>query len=65
MKLKTKKAAAKRFKLTATGKMKYKKAGLRHNTGKMSRNIKRKRRKAGYAFDGDMGHVERCLPYGA
>ncbi|HTL12131.1 MAG TPA: bL35 family ribosomal protein, partial [Bdellovibrionota bacterium] len=32
-KMKTNKAAAKRYKLTGTGKVKHKKAGLRHNQG--------------------------------
>ena len=36
MKLKTKKAAAKRFSFTATGKVKFKRTGKRHNLGNKS-----------------------------
>jgi large subunit ribosomal protein L35 len=53
-KMKTKRAAAKRFKLTATGKVKVKKAGLRHILTKKSRNLKRDKRKAGYVHPSDM-----------
>ena len=41
IKHKTKKAAAKRFKITATGKVKAKGPGLRHNLGQKKRAIKR------------------------
>jgi large subunit ribosomal protein L35 len=64
MTLKTKKAAAKRFKLTATGKVKYKKKGMRHGMRKHNRDLKRKRRGAGYLFEGDRSHIEKCLPFG-
>ena len=64
MKLKTKKAAAKRFSFTATGKVKYKHAGLRHNLGGKKSSNKMKLRAIGYVFDGDIKHIEKCLPYG-
>ena len=35
-KMKTKKAAKKRFKLTATGKVRFQRAGVRHNLERMS-----------------------------
>jgi large subunit ribosomal protein L35 len=46
-KKKTNKAAAKRFKKTATGKLKYHKAGSGHLLGGKSRKRKRKLRTAG------------------
>lgn len=45
-KQKTKRAAAKRYKLTATGKVKIKKANLRHILTKKSRNLKRDKKKS-------------------
>lgn len=65
MKIKTKKSAAKRFRLTATGKVKFKRAGLRHNTGKVRRKTKRRRRSAGQLGLRDTWHVHGSLPYGA
>jgi large subunit ribosomal protein L35 len=62
--MKTKKAAKKRFRFTATGKVKYKKASLRHNLGSKSQGRKRKLRKAGTLFEGDVLAVTRMLPYG-
>jgi large subunit ribosomal protein L35 len=65
MKLKTKKAAAKRFSFTATGKVKFKRAGKRHNLGHKNSSSKLKLRKSGIVFEGDVRHVEKCLPYGS
>jgi len=65
MKLKSKKAAAKRFSFTATGKVKFKRTNKRHNLGNKSAARKLKLRAAGYLFDGDVGHIEKCLPYGS
>ena len=65
MKLKTKKAAAKRFKYTATGKIKFKRTNKRHGLGNKSPKRKLKLRKGGYIFEGDMKHIEKCLPYGS
>ncbi len=45
-KLKTKKAAAKRFKITATGKLKRHKCNTQHILGKKSRKRKRNLRHA-------------------
>jgi large subunit ribosomal protein L35 len=64
MKLKTKKAAAKRFSFTATGKVKFKRTNKRHNLGAKSAKQKLALRAAGYIFDGDVKHIEKCLPYG-
>ena len=44
---KTKKAAAKRFRVTASGKIKYSKAGSGHLLGGKTRKRKRKLRKSG------------------
>lgn len=65
MKMKTKKAAAKRFSFTATGKVKFKRAGKRHNLGHKNSGSKLKLRSAGYLMEGDIRHIERCLPYGS
>ena len=64
MKLKTKKAAAKRFSFTATGKVKFKRTNKRHNLSTKASGRKLKLRKAGYVFEGDIRHVEKCMPYG-
>jgi large subunit ribosomal protein L35 len=65
MKMKTKKAAAKRFKLTATGKVKFTRAGRRHLLSKMSNSKMLGKRAGGYMVDGDAQHVRKCMPYGA
>jgi large subunit ribosomal protein L35 len=64
MKLKTKKAAAKRFKFTATGKVKFKRAGKRHNLGHKNSAAKLALRSGGIIFEGDVRHVRECMPYG-
>lgn len=64
-KLKTKKAAAKRFKLTATGKVKVKRANMRHILSDRSRKVKRKARKGAYAPACEKKHVQFWLPYGS
>jgi large subunit ribosomal protein L35 len=64
MKLKTKKAAAKRFSFTATGKVKFKRTNKRHNLGSKTTKRKLKLRSGGYVFAGDVQHVEECMPYG-
>ena len=65
MKMKSKKAAAKRFKLTATGLIKFKRAGKRHNLGNKSSARKLKLRGASYLFEGNRKHITKCLPYGS
>ena len=62
-KMKTKRAAAKRFKLTASGKVKIKKANLRHILTKKPRNLKRDKRKAGYLVPTDASNMKKMLPY--
>ncbi len=62
-KLKTKRSAAKRFKVTASGKVKMKKAFLRHCL--TSKNAKRKRglRQGGLVAEVDTPRIKRFLPY--
>ena len=62
-KMKTKRAAKKRFKLTANGKVKIKKANLRHILTKRSRNLKRDKRQAGYLQGADAKNAKRAIPY--
>ncbi|MCX7024175.1 MAG: 50S ribosomal protein L35 [Spirochaetes bacterium] len=64
-KMKTKKAAAKRFTLTASGKVKYKKMNLRHILTKKSSKRKRKLRRPGYVANGPTYMIKKkLLPYG-
>lgn len=63
-KMRTKRAAAKRFRTTATGKIKIKKAGLRHILTKKSRNLKRDKRQAGYVHPSNHKQAMRTIPYG-
>ncbi|MEJ2665137.1 MAG: 50S ribosomal protein L35 [Spirochaetia bacterium] len=46
-KMKTRKSAAKRYKITGSGKVRYKKQGLRHILTKKSTKRKRNLRKSG------------------
>jgi large subunit ribosomal protein L35 len=60
--MKTKKAVAKRFKITANGRVKHQKSGRRHNLGpKKSNRRKRNLRKPGYLEKGDAKKVLRAL----
>jgi len=63
-KMKTRRAVAKRFSMTATGKLKLKRRGLRHILEKKSSGTKRQYRKTGYVHESDVARVKRCLPYG-
>ena len=63
-KLKSKRSAAKRFKFTANGKIKRKKAYLRHILTKQSQGNKRKLRKSGLIASCDVPSIKRMLPYG-
>ncbi|MBF0360022.1 MAG: 50S ribosomal protein L35 [Oligoflexia bacterium] len=63
-KVKTKKAMLKRFKLTATGKLKFKKCGLRHILTKKSPGRKRKMGNPDYVDHADLGRMMRGIPYG-
>ena len=63
-KLKTNKAAMKRFKITKKGKIKKRNAGRRHILGKKTRKRKRQLRKAGFVSAVDARRIRRLLPYG-
>ena len=64
-KMKTKKAAAKRFSFTATGKVKYKKQNLRHILTKKSPKRKRNLRRAGILSADNVPAIRKqMLPYG-
>jgi len=62
-KMKTRKSAAKRYSKTGTGKIKYKKQGLRHILTKKSSKRKRKLRKAGTLSPVEAKKVKTLLPY--
>ncbi|MFH1262096.1 MAG: 50S ribosomal protein L35 [Pseudomonadota bacterium] len=62
-KMKTRRGAAKRVRVTQSGKIKFKKAMGRHIlTGKSPGN-KRRIGAAGYMSPGDRAKTARCLPY--
>lgn len=63
-KMKTKKAAQKRFKLSATGKVKYKRMNKGHIMTKKSPKRVRQLRSAGYISEHDAKKIRRdLLPY--
>lgn len=62
-KLKTNRAAAKRFKFTAKGKIKHRKAFRGHILSKMNRKRKRQLRKDGFIDDANVKSVKRMCPY--
>jgi large subunit ribosomal protein L35 len=62
-KLKTHKGAAKRFKKTATGKVKRGHSFLRHILSSKDKKRKRKLGKATLVSDGDLAKVLRMIPY--
>jgi large subunit ribosomal protein L35 len=64
-KMKTKKSAAKRYSLTGSGKVKYKKMNLRHILTKKSAKRKRGLRKAGILDGAQVYKIKKTLlPYG-
>ncbi len=63
-KMKTNRAAAKRFKFTGTGKIKVNHAFRRHILTKKSRKTKRNLRKAGIAAAADVPKIRLLCPYG-
>lgn len=62
-KLKTNRAAAKRFKFTATGKIKHRKAFRSHILGKKASKRKRQLRKADYVDKTNVMQVRALCPY--
>ena len=62
-KMKTSRAAAKRFKLTGSGKLKRNKAYRRHILTKKSPKTKRNLRKAGLVDTTNVKNMKKILPY--
>jgi large subunit ribosomal protein L35 len=62
-KLKSHKGASKRFKKTATGKVKRGHAKLRHILTSKDKKSKRKLGKSALVSDGDLAKVLRMIPY--
>ena len=62
-KMKTSRAAAKRFKLTGTGKLKRAKAYKRHILTKKSTKLKRNLRKAAMTDQSNVKNMKKILPY--
>jgi large subunit ribosomal protein L35 len=63
-KMKTKRAAAKRFSFTATGKVKFKHAHLRHCLEHKQKSTKKKLVRTGIMTAGDANKVRAMLPNG-
>ncbi len=63
-KIKTRRSAAKRFSFTGTGKVKYKKQGLRHILTKKSSKRKRSLRHSGILTKPETVRVKELMPYG-
>ena len=62
-KLKTKKAVAKRFKITGTGKILHRPASQSHFNAKQSANTRRKKRKMIQVAKPERKALKRLLPY--
>lgn len=60
---KTKKAAVKRLKITATGKLLRRKPGLRHLASSKSSKRKRKLRKGGQVHETMVPRIMECMPF--
>lgn len=63
-KIKTKKSAAKRFKIKASGKIKRAKRNKQHILTKKAKSRKNKLKKPAYVHSADRKLVLRCLPNG-
>jgi len=61
---KTRKTVAKRFKLTATGRVKRTRSGRRHLLECKSAKRKRKLAKGVLVHDSDVARIKSCLPFG-
>ena len=62
-KMKTNRAAAKRFRVTGTGKVKHKKAYARHHAWAKNRKQKRHLRQAGVLTDVQAFKIKVLTPY--
>jgi large subunit ribosomal protein L35 len=63
-KMKTKQAAAKRLRVTKSGKIKVKRANRRHILSSKSSKFKRQTRNTMYVSDTHQHMMEQCIPYG-
>jgi large subunit ribosomal protein L35 len=63
-KIKTRKSAAKRYSITGSGKVKYKKQGLRHILTKKSRKRKRRLGQAAILSSAEARRARQLVPYG-
>jgi large subunit ribosomal protein L35 len=63
-KMKTHRGAAKRFKLTGSGKVKFKRANLRHGLEHKSKDSKKESMKAGYLKKCNERAIKRLLGVG-
>ncbi|MGM0380618.1 MAG: 50S ribosomal protein L35 [bacterium] len=64
-KMKTRKAAAKRFKITGKGKVMYKKANKGHLLTRKNSKRKRNLRKEGKVSNADVKRIKNMMPYGS
>ena len=62
-KLKTNRGAAKRFRLTSSGKLKRKKAFKNHILTKKNRKRKRNLRQADFISSADKKRIKKLVPY--
>jgi large subunit ribosomal protein L35 len=62
-KMKTNKSAAKRFSATASGRLKRKKAGMRHFMRRKKSSTKRGLRSTGYVSKADEKRIKQLIPY--
>ncbi len=62
-KMKTRRSAAKRYRISPNGKVKYKKQGLRHILTKKSTKRKRGLRKTGVLSKAEQKRAGRLVPY--
>ena len=63
-KLKTRRSAAKRYRVTPNGKVRYKKQGTGHILTKKRRKRKRQLRKPAYLSHPEERRAKRLVPYG-
>ena len=63
-KMKTKRSAAKRYKLTGSGKVRYKKQNLRHILTKKNSKRKRRLRQPAILSSVEADSAKKLLPYG-
>lgn len=62
-KMKTHRGAAKRFKVTKSGKIKYRRGYRSHILTKKRSKRKRQLRRDGYLAPGDAARISKMLPY--